>query len=177
MTDFDRVAYLGALFLAAVFVVAAVAKLRDAEGTTRTFASLGLPAPGVFARAVPLLELAVAVLLAVVPWLGGLAAVASLAAFTALLAGEVRSGSGVSCGCFGTASAQPISFVELVRNALLAIPAVTACLAGGPTAPNLPSVVTVTAAFAAGSVVLALASLRRDVGAVWDNRLAGEAPA
>jgi hypothetical protein len=124
---------------------------------------------------VPAGEVALALVLVVLPWLGALLALATLAGFTVLLSGEVRRGSGVSCGCFGTASSAPISFVELLRNALLACLAVLAAFAERPVAPDLPSVVTVSSAVVAGLLVLALAALRRDVGAVWDNRLAGEA--
>lgn len=171
----DRVGTLAALVLAAVFVAAAVAKLRDPMGTTRTFRALRLPSPRALARAVPVTELALAVALVVRPWIGGLAALVLLTAFTVLLAGEVRRGSGVSCGCFGSAGTAPISFVELVRNGLLGGLAVAAAFAEQPVAPDLPSLVTVSSAVVAGLLVIALAGVRRDVGAVWDNRLAGEA--
>lgn len=171
----DRIGTLAALLLAAVFVAAAVAKLRDPAGTTRTFRALRLPAPRRLARLVPVTELLIAGVLVARPWIGGLAALAALVAFSVLLAGEVRNGSGVSCGCFGTTSSAPISAVELVRNALLGGLAVLAALVERPVAPDLPSVVTVSTAAVAGLLVLALCALRRDVGAVWDNRLAGEA--
>lgn len=171
----DRIGTLAAIVLALVFATAAVAKLRDPIGTTRTFRALRLPSPRRLARAVPVTELALATLLVLRPWIGGLVALALLAGFTIVLAGEVRRGSGVQCGCFGSAGTAPISFVELVRNGQLAALAVTASFAERPTAPDLPSVIAVSSAVVTGLLVLALAGVRRDVGAVWDNRLAGEA--
>ena len=52
--------------------------------------------------------------------------------------------------------------------------AATALGATRPTVPDLEGAIVVTTAFVIGLVALALANLRRDVGAVWSNRLAGE---
>jgi hypothetical protein len=170
----DRLGTLTALVLAAVFLVAAVAKLRDPMGTTRTFRALRLPAPRRLARLVPGAELLIAAALVARPWIGAAVALAALAVFSILLHGEVRRGSDVACGCFGTSSSSPISFVELLRNGLLAALAVVALAAERPVAPDLASVITVSTAVVAGLLILALAGVKRDVGAVWDNRLAGE---
>ncbi|MGH1503365.1 MAG: MauE/DoxX family redox-associated membrane protein [Acidimicrobiales bacterium] len=117
-------ARVAAAVLAAVFVWAAVAKLRDREGTTVDFAAMGLPAPGLSAVVVPGAELAVAVALVVGAAIGGVpvgayAAFVLLVGFTVHLASIVQSGRPVACRCFGGASTEPVSSRSLVRNAAL----------------------------------------------------------
>ncbi len=109
-----------AVVLAAVFASAAVLKLRDPAGTTTDFTELGLPRARLLAGGVPIIELAVAVLLVLLPAWGATVGFALLAAFTTLLAGIVRSGRIVSCACFGGAASKPIDAGHLARNALLA---------------------------------------------------------
>lgn len=120
-----------AIVLAAVLVVAAVAKLRDPEATAADFASLGLPAGPLLARAVPAAELATAAALVLNPGWGGVVAFALLAAFTAVLASVIRSGRVATCACFGGSTAEPVSARHLVRNGvLLALAAIAATLPG-----------------------------------------------
>lgn len=124
----ETVALIAALVLAVVFVIAAVAKLADRDGTTDDFGSLGLPEPARWATLVPLLELAVALTLVVLPGWGGVVAFALLAAFTANLAIVLRSGRVAHCACFGGSSTKPVSVRHLLRNAgllLLALLAAT----------------------------------------------------
>lgn len=167
---------LAAVVLAGVLAVAGVAKLRAPRSTAATFATLGLPVPAALARAVPVGELGLAALLVLAPAAGGAGCLALLAAFSAILVAPLRAGRQVSCGCFGAVGAAPVTRVELVRNGLLGLLAVAA-LAGPlrPAAPSAPEVVLVGSALVTGLLVLALCRLRRDVGAVWDNRLAGQA--
>jgi len=161
------VGYLAALVLAAVFGWAGVAKLGARDRTARTFRALRLPAPGGLAVAVPAVELGLAVALVVVPGWAAAGALALLAAFTVFLARAVRSGVDVGCGCFGSAGNDPVSGVELVRNALLALAAALALAAPSPTVPDLPAVLVAGLGVALGALVLALAELKRDVGHVW----------
>lgn len=120
-------ARVAALALAVVFVVAAGAKTRSPRATAEELAELRLRFPTALARLLPAVELVVAVaLIASPPW-GGVLAFAVLAAFTAVLAGVVRSGRSVSCRCFGGLSTKPISRWSLARNGLLlAVAAVAA---------------------------------------------------
>mgnify|MGYP001034096295 FL=1 len=113
------VARVAALLLAAVFVVAAVAKFRDQPATRRAMRDIGLPNPRLMAVAVPLVEAASALLLLVDPTTGGPCAVALLAAFTTLIAGRLLAGHEGGCGCFGAWSTRPPSWRDLARNALL----------------------------------------------------------
>lgn len=167
----DDVARAAAIVLAAVFAVAAVAKLRQPVSTARSFAALGLPAPAVLAYAVPAVEAGLAVALVAVPRAAAWVAIVLLAAFTAVLARSITKGTGAPCACFGSArrASEPVSGVELVRNAMLAALAViaTGAPAGAALVPPLPALVVVTLLVAAGRVVLALADLRRHGGRIW----------
>lgn len=166
--------YVSAAVLACVFAWAGSSKLRHGDQAAEAFRAMGLPAPMKLSRAVALAELTLALLLLTTPSMGGLLALIVLAAFTIVLGRSIRSGRSVQCGCFGTARQKPVSWVELVRNLLLAILAFGATFATSPVAPSIPEAVLVTSAFAAGAMVIALCDLRREAGAVWDNRRAWE---
>ncbi len=109
--------------LFAVFVVAALAKLRDREGTAGAVAAFGVPEP--FARpvalALPWAELATAALLVppATALAGAIAATALLAAFTAAIAASLARGRRPACRCFGQLSAEPVGGATLLRNAIL----------------------------------------------------------
>ena len=113
----------GRLVLAAVFIVAAVAKLADLAGSRRSLEQLGAPAPLVPALAVvlPLVELLVAVALIPVAtaWAAALAAVALLLAFTGGVATALARGVEADCHCFGRVSSRPVGPGTLARNLLL----------------------------------------------------------
>ena len=166
--------YTAALVVAGVLFWAGIAKRARPRSTAASFAALGLPAPGALARAVPLVELGVAAVLVVQPRFGAVAALVLLGSFTVVLGVAVRRGVGVGCACFGSARARPVSTVEVVRNVGLMGFATVAVAADGPAAPDVEAVVAVTTAFLVGLLALALVDLRREVGAVWANRLAGE---
>jgi uncharacterized membrane protein YphA (DoxX/SURF4 family) len=112
------VAEVAGVLLAVVFVRAGVAKLTRPAPTAAAFAAMSLPAPAVLARAVPVVELALAVALVASPAVGGAAALALLALFSAVLVRHV--GTETGCGCFGAAHARAVSRSDLLRNAVLA---------------------------------------------------------
>jgi uncharacterized membrane protein YphA (DoxX/SURF4 family) len=141
------VAYATALVLAAVFAAAAVAKLRDPQGTRTTFAALGLPGP--FASVVPAVEILLVVGLVLVPGWAGVASLALLAGFTTYLARAVRRGVEAPCNCFGSRGEQPVSSVEIVRNASLLLAGAVAATSAGPRWPGVGSSALVVAAVAA----------------------------
>ena len=163
------VGYVAAWVLAATFVLAGLAKLRQPAETARAFAGLGLRGTRYLARAVPTVELALAVALVVVPPVGGAVALALLAAFSVLLAGVLKSGKQVGCGCFGTASRQVVSFVDLVRNGMLAVLAVLTLATPSPRVPSLASVIVVVTATAIGVVVLGLCQVYSETGRLVGN--------
>lgn len=113
------IGYAAAVALAAIFAIAAVAKLRDLSATERDFVGLGLPRASFFARFVPLAELSIVALLLIVPPAGAIAALVSLAFFTTFLIGRLRAGVRAPCACFGSSRAQPISVGDVARNLLL----------------------------------------------------------
>lgn len=159
--------YTASLVLAGVLVWAGLAKWRHPRTTAAAFAALGVPG----ARVVPVVELGAAVALVARPAVGGPFAAGMLLAFGAVLVRAARRG--VGCACFGGSPSQPASARELVRNAGLLVLAVLATGAR-PAVPPLAEVVLVTTAVALGAVALAAASVRADLGRLWDNRLAGE---
>lgn len=119
-----------ALVVAAVFGVSAAAKLRDREGTARSFAELGLVAPVGLAGLIPVLELLTAVALIALPVVGAFLALGLLVAFTVVILGVIRSGATVSCACFGATSSSPVGWGSVVRNLLLVGLVTTIVLAG-----------------------------------------------
>lgn len=160
-----------ALLLAGVFAWAGLAKGLRPQRTATAFAALGVPVSGLAARLVPATELGLAVLLVARPRLGGLAALALLAAFSAWLRHAQRSGAVAGCGCFGGGATRPASPRDLVRNALLAALALGVAGLEQPVGPTLPAVVAVSVLATTGAVVLALVDLRLRTGRLWDNRL------
>lgn len=149
--------YCAALVLAATFALSAGAKLRDPEGTARSFADLGVPNPTSAARLLPLPELAVAVLLAVVPVAGALAVLVLLALFTTFLVGRLRAGVTAPCACFGTSSSGPLSWLAVARNVGLGLLAVVALAATRPVLPTAAEAAVVLGATALGALGLAVA--------------------
>lgn len=127
------------LVLAAVFLVAAVGKVRDQAGTRRSLESFGVPRAlvPVAAAVLPVAELAVSVALVPVAtaWGAALAALALLIAFTAALVIGLLRGVEAECHCFGAVSSRPIGPATLARNlVLLALAALL--VAAGPDAPG-----------------------------------------
>ena len=174
MTGF---ATLLAVAVAVTLVIAAAAKLRDPARTVGDFAALGLPIPGLLARLVPAVEVAVAVALVIVPGWGAVAAFGLFVLFTALLISLVRSGQPIACSCFGAVSDEPVSWVEVARNVVLLGAAAVVVPVNRLAVPDFPAVVAFSAAAVIGAVVIQLVAFKRDVGAVWSTHLSGEAPA
>lgn len=149
--------YAAAVALAAIFAIAAVAKLRDISATERDFVGLGLPRASFFARFVPLAELSIVALLLIVPPAGALAALVSLAFFTTFLIGRLRAGVRAPCACFGSSRAQPISALDVIRNLLLMGLAVVSLATERPTKITALDALVVLAAIAIAAGALHLA--------------------
>lgn len=146
--------------LAAVFVIAGGAKAARPAQTAAGFIALGLPAAATLARLVPLSELVVAAVLLAAPRPGGIAALVLLAAFSALVGRALRRGVAAPCNCFGAARGDPLSTLDLVRNAALAGLGAAAMIAGRPVAPGVPAAAAVLAAVGAGALGLRAARAR-----------------
>jgi methylamine utilization protein MauE len=142
------------LALAAVFAVAAVAKLAGRERFQETLGTFGVPRSFLTSGAwlVALTELALAGLL--VPSTTGrpaaLAASALAIAFSAVVARTLRSGKRPDCGCFGSLSAAPIGWTTLARNAALV------ALAGAVAVRPAPALGWVESASGGGTALLLL---------------------
>ena len=161
------------LLLAAVFAVAAVAKLADPATLRATLVRFGLPGPlAPAALLLPAAELAVtaALLSSQLAWFGSLAALGLLALFSAAIAVQLARGRRPECNCFGALHARPIGPATLVRNLALLGCATAVVAAGrsgqGPSAMGwlgdpLRATVGILAIVAAGQAVLLVALFRR----------------
>lgn len=112
------------LMLAAVFVVAGVAKLADREGSRRAVADFGVPAvlAAPLGILLPLAELTVAAALiptATAVW-GAVGALALLLLFAAGIGANLARGRTPDCHCFGQLHSAPASWSTLARNVILA---------------------------------------------------------
>lgn len=114
--------------LALVFASAGFGKLARRPVVRDGFAGLGLPAPGLLAVLVPTFELCLAATLVLAPLVGGVAALVTLAAFSAVLVRALGRG-GAGCACFGSVRADRVAWHDLARNAGLALLAVLAATA------------------------------------------------
>jgi peroxiredoxin/uncharacterized membrane protein YphA (DoxX/SURF4 family) len=133
------VAFLARLFLAAVFVLAAIAKLRDQRGTAEAITAFGGPRRFATPLAVvlPLVEFSVAfaLLLPQLAPLGAASAALLLAAFTVAVAVTLAQGRRPDCHCFGQVASGPIGGATVVRN--LALVALALVGLGDAFAPDL----------------------------------------
>lgn len=154
------IGYSAAVVLATVFATASIAKLRDLRVTLDQFAALGLPRPGVFTRIVPLAELALVVLLLIVPAVGAIFAMITLAFFTTFLIDRVRAGVTAPCACFGAVTSTPLSGVDIARNLLLFVLAAASLMATRPIRPSAVDLVVTLAATTCGAIMLRLARRR-----------------
>lgn len=120
----DIVILFARLLLAAVFVVAGVAKLADREGSRRAVAGFGVPA-GLAAPLgvlLPVAELVVAA--ALIPtstafW-GAVGALVLLLLFVAGIGANLARGRRPDCHCFGQLHSSPAGWSTLARNGALA---------------------------------------------------------
>ena len=112
------------VFVAVIFAVAAVTKLRHPGDASATFREFGVGERA--SRLAVLLapsELIVAIGLMIVPtarW-AGVAAMLLLLIFVAGIINALRTGRRPDCGCFGGFRAEPIGRSTLIRNALLLV--------------------------------------------------------
>lgn len=125
------------LFLAAVFLLAGVAKLADRAGTRRALADFDVPDrfAGPLAFLLPAAELAAATAL-VFPttarW-GAAGCLVLLAIFVVGLTRVLRRGKAPDCHCFGQLHSKPASWMTVARNLALAAPAAYVAIEGpGP---------------------------------------------
>lgn len=130
----DTALLLARLVLAAVFVVAGVAKLADRSGSRQAMRGFGVPerlaAPA--GLALPIAEIAVAVLLLplATAWWAGLGALVLLLAFVLGIGYNLARGRQPDCHCFGQLHSEPAGVATLIRNGVLAAVAAFVVTAG-----------------------------------------------
>lgn len=128
---------LARLGLAAVFFVAGIAKLADRSGTRQALADFDVPnrLADSLQLLLPVAELAVATALlfpTTARW-GAVGALVLLALFVVGLTRVLLRGKAPDCHCFGQVHSKPASWMTVVRNFALAVPAAYVALAGpGP---------------------------------------------
>jgi thiol-disulfide isomerase/thioredoxin/uncharacterized membrane protein YphA (DoxX/SURF4 family) len=114
---------LGHLLLAAVFAVAAVAKVVDPPATRRAWVAFGGPATlaSFAAAALPLVELgtAFALLMPATAWWAAVFAGGLTSLFTVAVAAQLGKREPPACPCFGSSRPTPVGPFELTRNLLL----------------------------------------------------------
>ncbi len=116
--------FVARLLLAAVFVVAGVAKLADRTGSKRAMLDFGVPTSLASPLGVllPLAELTVAA--ALIPtstaWWGAVGALGLLLLFVVGIGANLARGRKPNCHCFGQLHSEPAGWKTLVRNGVLA---------------------------------------------------------
>jgi thiol-disulfide isomerase/thioredoxin/uncharacterized membrane protein YphA (DoxX/SURF4 family) len=131
------------IVLAAVFLVAGIAKLRDFAGTRHGLGEFGAPAnlAGPFAVILAATELIVSVALlpAMTASAGALAALVLLVLFTVAIAANLAQGRAPQCHCFGQMQSTPVSWKTIVRNLVLSSVAVGAWMGSRFKPPSMLS--------------------------------------
>ena len=129
----DDALVIARLCLAAVFIIAGVAKLADRSGTRQALANFDVLARLIdpFVLLLPLAELAAATAL-VFPitarW-GAAGSLVLLALFVVGLTRVLRRGETPDCHCFGQLHSKPATWTTVARNLVLALPAAYVTLA------------------------------------------------
>lgn len=115
---------LARVLLAAVFLVAGLAKLADLSGSRQALRDFGVPAQLAppLGTLLPLAELAVAValILTISAWWGALGALILLLLFVAGIGYNLARGQHPDCHCFGQLHSAPAGWPTLIRNLVLA---------------------------------------------------------
>lgn len=160
--------------LVGVFVLAAIGKILDREGSRRALKEFGVPSALVPTAAVvlPIAELASAGLLVpgVTATAGAALAAALLLTFTAGIVSALRRGETPDCHCFGQIHSEPVGGVTLVRNGILLALAVLVLVAGPGRSPAEWVRTTSASAVALGFVSLLAAALAYACLSLWDEK-------
>jgi hypothetical protein len=155
-----------ALIAAAIFVLAAAAKMRSRASTRAAVTGFGLPT--LIAPLLAPVELIAALLLLAKPRVGGAIAALLLAAFTFVVTGALRRGVAVRCGCFGGTDQRPVGPDTVARNLLLLALVLIPTFSGASLAkPTLPAFLTLGLFCTLGLLVVALVRIRSDLGTLF----------
>jgi uncharacterized membrane protein YphA (DoxX/SURF4 family) len=120
----DAALLIARFVLAALFILAGVAKLSDLKGSRKAIIEFGLPAvlASPLALLLPLAELGVgaALIPASSAWWGALGALGLLLLFLVGISINLARGKKPECHCFGQLHSAPAGWKTLVRNGVLA---------------------------------------------------------
>jgi peroxiredoxin/uncharacterized membrane protein YphA (DoxX/SURF4 family) len=120
----DAALLIARLLLAAVFILAGVAKLADREGSRKAIVDFGAPSAiaAPLGLLLPLAELVVAATLlpASTAWWGALGALTLLSVFVVGISINLARGRTPDCHCFGQLHSAPAGWKTLARNGVLA---------------------------------------------------------
>src|SRR5438874_7313532 len=120
----DIVLLIARLLLCVVFLVAGLAKLADLAGSRQALRDFGLPAvlADPFGVLLPVAEMgvALALLLPISAWWGGLGSLILLLLFVAGIGYNLAQGRQPECHCFGQLHSAPAGWPTLMRNLVLA---------------------------------------------------------
>jgi thiol-disulfide isomerase/thioredoxin/uncharacterized membrane protein YphA (DoxX/SURF4 family) len=156
------------LGLAAMFAVAAVAKLADPEGSRQAVRGFGAPArlAGPLGIGLPLVELMIGALLvpAGTARAGAVAALVLLLVFCAAIVSAIVRGTAPDCHCFGGLHSSPAGPATLARNAALAGVAVAVAAADPKSATSWLDAMT---AAERAAVLIATGALIVAAGCAW----------
>lgn len=128
---------LARLVLAAVFLVAGIAKLADLAGSRQAMRDFGVPSKLAtpLGTLLPLAELvvAVALLFPATAWWGAVGALVLLLMFVGGIGYNLARGRQPECHCFGQLHSAPAGWPTLIRNLVLAAVAGVVVIFGGST--------------------------------------------
>jgi peroxiredoxin len=120
----DSVLLFARLLLAATLLLAGAAKLADRAGSRKAIIDFGLPAAlaPTLGLLVPVAELLTAVLLLplATAWIGAIGAATLLLVFMGLIGYNLALGRRPECHCFGQIHSEPVGWLTMVRNVVLA---------------------------------------------------------
>jgi thiol-disulfide isomerase/thioredoxin/uncharacterized membrane protein YphA (DoxX/SURF4 family) len=120
----DAALLIARLVLAAVFILAGVAKLSDLKGSRKAIIEFGLPAvvASPLALLLPLAEIGVgaALIPASSAWWGAVGALGLLLSFVVGISINLARGNKPNCHCFGQLHSAPAGWKTLARNGVLA---------------------------------------------------------
>lgn len=116
------------IFLAAIFLVAGVAKLLDLKGSEKAVKDFGTPDEFAkfFSIGVPFAEIVfgICLLFTSMSWVGALGATILLLTFTGGMIFQLAQGNAPDCHCFGAIHSEPVSKKSLIRNIIFALLAI-----------------------------------------------------
>lgn len=113
------------LVLAAIFLIAGIAKFLDLAGSEKAFKEFGIPAaiakPSSILLSLTEIAIGAMFLSAVTSWYAALAAAALLLLFIGQMSYQAAKGNAPDCHCFGQLHSAPVGRISIARNIAFAV--------------------------------------------------------